>query len=145
MAYRFDSFVFDRERGLMDAGEAIPLEPQVSDLLCYLLENRDRVVTRDELIERIWNGRFVSDAALSTQIRAIRRALSDDRTQQRYIRTHPKRGFQFVAPVELVADDAIDTAIAEPERPRPRRAYSMPMLLAAAALVVAGAIAGWWI
>jgi TolB-like protein/DNA-binding winged helix-turn-helix (wHTH) protein/Flp pilus assembly protein TadD len=100
MVYRFGPFVFDRERGLLDDGARVPLEPQVSDLLGYLLENRGRIVTKDELHERIWNGRIVSEAALSTRVRAVRRALGDDRDQQKYIRTHPKRGFEFVAAVE---------------------------------------------
>ena len=100
MSYRFDQFSFDRDRGLLDDGHDVPLEPQAFELLSYLIEHRDRVVTRDELIENVWGGRIVSEAALSTQIRAVRRVLGDDRAQQRYIRTHPKRGFQFVAHVK---------------------------------------------
>lgn len=109
MPYRFDRFVFDPERGLLTAGERVPLEPQALDLLRYLLENRGRIVTRDELMDSIWDGRIVSDAALSTQIRSVRRALGDNKIRQRYIRTHPKRGFEFVAHVEQTdhAGDAL--------------------------------------
>ncbi|MDX1576210.1 MAG: winged helix-turn-helix domain-containing protein, partial [Kiloniellales bacterium] len=69
MSYRFDTFVFDRERGLFDNGTPVPLEPQGLDLLGYLLAHRDRVVSRDELNDEIWDGRIVSEAALSTCIR----------------------------------------------------------------------------
>lgn len=143
MSYCFDSFVFDRKRGLFDAGKPVPLEPQVLNLLSYLLEHRNRVVGRDELIEEIWDGRIVSDAALSTQIRAARRALGDDRTQQKYIRTYPKRGFQFVA--EVRATDAPDAQISAGQRDR-RRGRSLLTRAAAAFAVLLICAAGlWWL
>ena len=142
MSYRFDSFLFDPKRGLFDAGTPVPLEPQVFDLLSYLLENRDRVVTRDELIDRIWDGRIVSEAALSTQIRAVRRALGDDRTQQKYVRTHPKRGFQFVAEVAHLDDVECEPATRQ-SRPS-RRKRVIPMAFVALAVVLATVIGGWW-
>jgi len=143
MAYRFEGFVFDRARGLFAAGQPVALEPQVFELLSYLLDHRDRVVTKDELNAAIWGGRIVSEAALSTRIRAVRRALGDDRGQQKYIRTHPKRGFRFVAPVEAVDDGA--TAGPKPPRPRsPRLRRMVPGLVALAALIIAGAVGFWW-
>lgn len=103
MVYRFDDFVFDPDAaGLVKAGRAVALEPQVVSLLKHLIENRGRIVSKDELIAEIWDGRAISDAALNTRIRAVRRALGDDRTQQKFLRTYPKRGFQFVADVESV-------------------------------------------
>lgn len=144
MSYRFDSFVFDRERGLSDNGAPVPLEPQGLDLLGYLLENRDRLVSRDELNDEIWGGRIVSEAALSTCIRAVRRALGDDRTQQKYIRTHPKRGFQFVAPVESVTESDAYGVPAGELRPRPRKRPLIPVLVAVFAVVLLGALGSWW-
>ena len=99
-SYRFGAFEFQPGgKGLTRSKAPVPLEPQAERLLAYLVENRDRVVTRDELIDEIWYGQAITDAALSTRIRTVRRALGDDREQQAYIRTHPRRGFQFVAQV----------------------------------------------
>jgi TolB-like protein/DNA-binding winged helix-turn-helix (wHTH) protein len=80
-------------------GVVVPIEPQVFDLLIYLLEHRDRVITKDEIIEHIWNGRCVSDAALSSRIKAVRQAIGDDGASQTCIRTIHRRGFRVVAPV----------------------------------------------
>jgi TolB-like protein/DNA-binding winged helix-turn-helix (wHTH) protein/tetratricopeptide (TPR) repeat protein len=82
-------------------GELVPVEPQVFDLLVYLLKNPDRVITKDEIIEHIWCGRSVSDAALSSRIKAVRQAIGDDGTSQTCIRTVHRRGFRVVAPVTL--------------------------------------------
>lgn len=82
-------------------GELVPVEPQVFDLLVYLLKNPDRVVTKDEIIAHIWNGRCVSDAALSSRIKAVRQAIGDDGASQTCIRTIHRRGFRVVAPVSL--------------------------------------------
>ncbi len=106
MPYAFESFVLDPRLGLFRSGKPVDLEPRALELLRYLLENADRIVTRDELIEQLWDGRIGSDAALSTQVRAVRRALGDDRVQQRFIKTHPRRGFRFAAPVAVIRDRA---------------------------------------
>jgi TolB-like protein/DNA-binding winged helix-turn-helix (wHTH) protein len=82
-------------------GELVPVEPQVFDMLVYLLKNPDRVVTKDEIIEHIWSGRSVSDAALSSRIKAVRQAIGDDGASQTCIRTIHRRGFRLVAPVTL--------------------------------------------
>ena len=82
------------------------MQPQVFDLLVLLLENRHRVVTKDEIFERIWKNRIVSDAALSSRIKTMRQALGDDGTEQGCIRTIRRRGFRVVAPVEEIAADA---------------------------------------
>jgi len=118
MAYRFDDFVFDPDSGLSRAGEAVALEPLAAELLHYLLENRGRIVGRDELYDRLWDGRIVTDAALSTQIRGVRRALGDNREQQKFIRTHPRRGFSFVAQVEPV-EGAIRASARHPDASPP--------------------------
>ena len=82
-------------------GRVSAIEPKVFDLLVYLVENRDRLVGRDELNQHVWRGRFVSDASLSTCIKLARQAIGDSGKTQDYIRTVPRRGFRFVGSVEV--------------------------------------------
>jgi TolB-like protein/Tfp pilus assembly protein PilF len=88
-------------RELICAGEDIPLEPQVFDLLLYLLENRDRVVGKDELFEKVWDGRIVSESTLTSRINAVRKAIRDTGKDQRLLRTVARKGFRFVANVQV--------------------------------------------
>ncbi len=78
----------------------VDMEPQVFQLLQLLLQHRDRVVSKDELVEQIWDGRFVSDATVTSRINLLRRALGDSGAEQKAIRTYPKRGYRFVADVD---------------------------------------------
>ncbi|MCZ6771183.1 MAG: winged helix-turn-helix domain-containing tetratricopeptide repeat protein, partial [Proteobacteria bacterium] len=104
MIYRFGSFTFDTDGFVLASGpQPLSVEPQVFSLIQFLIENRDRVVTKDELFENIWDGRIVSDAALASRINSARRALGDDGKTQAVIRTFPRRGFRFIA--EIVGDD----------------------------------------
>jgi pimeloyl-ACP methyl ester carboxylesterase/DNA-binding winged helix-turn-helix (wHTH) protein len=94
-------------RELRRKGALVPVEPQVFDLLVYLLRNRDRVVSKDDLIAAVWNGRIVSESTLSTRINAVRRALGDSGEEQRLIRTAARKGLRFVGAVregQLPAD-----------------------------------------
>lgn len=101
MLYRFDGHLLDTIKGeLSAAGVSTPIEPQVFSLLTLLIEHRDRLVSRDEIIERIWNGRIVSEAAVDSRIRSARAAIGDDGRAQRLIRTLPKKGYRFVGAVE---------------------------------------------
>ena len=77
-----------------------PIAPQVFDLLDYLIRNRERVVSKDDLISAIWNGRIVSDAALTTRLNAARNAIGDSGEEQRLIKTLPRKGFRFVGQVQ---------------------------------------------
>ena len=96
--YRFSEFKLDTDRVELSAnGDGVPLEPQVYSLLVYLIENRDRVVSKDELIHAVWNGRIVSDATLNSRINSLRRAVGDSGKIQKVIKTYPRRGFRFVA------------------------------------------------
>ena len=98
--FQFENYVLDNERReLRRAGELVALEPQVFDLLVHLVRNRERVVTKDELLETVWGGRIVSESALTTRINAARQALGDSGEKQRLIRTLLRRGFRFVATV----------------------------------------------
>jgi DNA-binding winged helix-turn-helix (wHTH) protein/alpha-beta hydrolase superfamily lysophospholipase len=102
--YQFDEFELDtRTYQLHGHGEPIHLEPRALDLLHYLLRHRDRVVGKDELLDAVWGDHFVSDAALTTALRTARRAVRDDGSQQRILRTVHRRGYQFVAEVSLEA------------------------------------------
>jgi DNA-binding winged helix-turn-helix (wHTH) protein len=107
MAFVFDEFILDLDKRELRNGQTpVKLEPQAFDLLRYLIIHRDRVVGRDELIETIWQGRIVSDAALATRINTVRRALGDTGKTQRLIRTVSRNGFRFAAAVQEVADPA---------------------------------------
>ena len=81
----------------------IRVEPQVFDVMTQLVSNHDRFVTKEELFDTVWGGRFVGEAALTSRIKAARRALGDDGESQRYIRTVRGRGYQFVGTIETPA------------------------------------------
>jgi DNA-binding winged helix-turn-helix (wHTH) protein len=109
--FRFGDFEIDIARQeLRRAGRRVAIEPQVFDLLVHLVRNCDRIVTKDELIETIWQGRIVSEAALSSHISAARRAIGDSGQSQSLIRTQHKRGFRFVGAVERVCSTATEAA-----------------------------------
>ncbi|HEX2726705.1 MAG TPA: winged helix-turn-helix domain-containing protein [Beijerinckiaceae bacterium] len=91
---------------LRRAGEVVHVEPQVFRLLLLLIENRDRIVSKDEILDAVWDGRIVSEAALSSRINAVRRAIGDNGNDQTLVRTLHKRGFRFVGEVQTVADNA---------------------------------------
>lgn len=105
MTYRFDDFLVDPgRRELTHAGQPVAVEPQVFSLLVHLLDNRDRVVSKQELIEAIWDGRFVSDSAISSRIKSARKALGDDGASQRYIKTVHRHGFRFIGDTVVEVD-----------------------------------------
>jgi TolB-like protein len=105
MIYRFGPFELDVARVELRAdGEPRPVEPQVFALLAFLVEHRERMVSRDEILEKVWDGRVVSDSALASRIKSARKALGDDGTAQRFIRTVHGQGFRFVAAVRAERD-----------------------------------------
>jgi DNA-binding winged helix-turn-helix (wHTH) protein/pimeloyl-ACP methyl ester carboxylesterase len=100
VVFLFEDFALDSERReLRSGGATIPVEPQVFDILVHLLENRDRVVSKDDLIASVWNGRIVSDSTLDSRINAVRKAVGDSGGQQRLVRTMSRKGFRFVGAV----------------------------------------------
>ena len=87
-------------RELRRADALVAVEPQVFDLIDFLVRNRERVVTRDDLLDAVWNGRVVSESTLASRINAARRALNDTGEEQRLIRTVARKGVRFVGAVE---------------------------------------------
>jgi TolB-like protein len=105
--YLFEDYALDADRReLFRGSHPVAVEPKAFDLLVYLIRNRDRVVSRDDLIATVWEGRVVSESALGTRINAVRAALGDNGEQQRFIRTLPRKGFRFVGPVREARSDA---------------------------------------
>jgi DNA-binding winged helix-turn-helix (wHTH) protein/alpha-beta hydrolase superfamily lysophospholipase len=101
LLFQFEDCRLDTGRRELRRGpELVALEPQVFDLLVYLVQNRDRVVSKDDLIATVWGGRIVSDSTLTSRINAARKAVGDNGEQQRLIRTIARRGIRFVGDIE---------------------------------------------
>jgi TolB-like protein len=120
MLYRFGDFELDTAMAeLRRDGATRPVEPQVFALLTLLVENRERLVSRDELLDKVWDGRVVSDAALASRIKSARQVLGDDGRSQRFIRTIHGQGLRFVAEVKVAraAEVTAATALQQPIAP----------------------------
>jgi TolB-like protein len=129
VVYAFGEYVLDvRRRELRRGGELRKLEPQVFDLLAYLVQHRDRVVGKNDLLQAVWGGRIVSDSALTTRINAARRALGDDGERQRLIRTLPRKGVRFVAEITETPDGTHSRLAAPPGAagPGPSSSLALP-------------------
>ncbi|ORB68439.1 alpha/beta fold hydrolase [Mycolicibacterium tusciae] len=141
--WRFGQFVLDTQRyELRSGGESIRVEPQVFDVLTQLVSNAHRFVSKEELFDSVWGGRFVTEAALTSRIKAARRALGDDGESQRFIRTVRGRGYQFVG--TLTTDEPPAPApqeIAVPDEPPPPRQH-IAFCKAADGVRLAYAVAG---
>lgn len=107
MRFEFGDYAIDpARRELCRRGEPVHVEPQVFDLLLHLIQNRGRVVSKDDLLSAVWQGRIVSESTLSNRINAARRAIGDSGDRQHFIRTIARRGFRFVGEV---SQDPIDS------------------------------------
>jgi TolB-like protein len=125
LRYLFEDFALDTERRELHRGaEIIAVAPQVFDLLDYLISNRERVVSKDNLIGAIWNGRCVSDAALTTRLNVARSVLGDSGEEQRLIRTLPRKGFRFVG---AVREEWVSKNAATADAPQPARKQSLSL------------------
>ena len=119
IAYEFGDFRVDlRTMSLSKQGQIVPVEPKVFDVLCRLIEHRDRVLTKDELLDLVWPGTFVTPNALTRAVAQLRKALGDDAGEATLIATVSKRGYRWVAPVTVVDRAAsANTPVAAPEAP----------------------------
>jgi DNA-binding winged helix-turn-helix (wHTH) protein/TolB-like protein/Tfp pilus assembly protein PilF len=146
--YQVAEYVIDTARyRVTTGGAAVPVEPKVFDLLVYLIQHRDRVLSREELFQKVWDGREVSDATLSNHIKSARKILGDSGESQKTIQTIRGRGYQFIAPVDEIAEEttnpepgrisaAADVEARATTRPSRRHPFALAIsLLAAIALL----------
>jgi TolB-like protein len=118
LRYLFEEYAFDTDRRELHRGaDLVSVAPQVFDLLDYLIRNRERVVSKDDLINAIWNGRVVTEAALTTRLNVARSAIGDSGEEQRLIKTLPRKGFRFVGLVVEAQGSAVAAAPDNPIEP----------------------------
>jgi TolB-like protein len=126
LRYLFEEYAVDTDRRELHRGaNVVSVTPQVFDLLDYLIRNREHVVSKDDLINAIWNGRVVSDAALTTRLNVARSAIGDCGEEQRLIKTLPRKGFRFVGTVRE-AQRPGGPEVAEHTEESPKPALALP-------------------
>ena len=107
MRYLFEGYALDTDRRELHRGtETVSITPQEFDLLDYLIRNRERVVSKDDIIKTIWKGRAISDTALTTRLNGVRSAIGDSGEAQHLIKTLPRRGFRFVGKIREQQESA---------------------------------------
>ena len=117
MIYKFGQFELDLATVELRAdGEAVSLEPQVFALLALLVENSERLVSKDEIIEKVWDGRVVTDAAVASRVKSARQALGDDGKSQQFIKTIHGQGYRFVGEGNERSPARLPRALPEPRR-----------------------------
>lgn len=148
-AYAFGEFRLEMtERRLLNNGQLVPLAPKAFDLLTLLVQNSPHLLEKEFLLKTLWPDSFVEDANLSVNISALRKALGEERGQNRWIETIPKRGYRFVADVTRVPPPAPTVVLAEAPEPAPspaKRVVPRTLLwtIAAAVAVLFGAWIAW--
>src|ERR687895_2132200 len=103
-----------RRMSVTRADQPVSLEPKMFDVLRYLIEHRDRLVTKEELLDAAWKDTFVTPNVLTRAVAQLRKALGDDAFEARYIETVSRRGYRFIAPVKLVGTPGDDHVTAAP-------------------------------
>lgn len=137
----FECFELDFEgHELLKEGQVVKVEPQVFDLLWYFSKNAGRLISKDDIIENVWNGRIVSDAAISTRINGARVAIDDSGAEQRIIRTIPRRGFRFLGEVSEAKPTV--SALREVRHPNPPASKNLLHARPAIAIMPFEAIGG---
>jgi len=123
----FGDHVLDPDRRELTRGsQVIAVGPQVFDLLAYLVRNRERVVSKDDLLDVVWGGRVVSESTLTSHINAVRKAVGDSGQEQRLIRTVARKGFRFVGDVrEARSSDGFTSPKTEAERSNEASAHAL--------------------
>ena len=126
LRYLFEEYAFDTDRRELHRGvDVVSVAPQVFDLLDYLIRNRERVVSKDDLINAVWDGRIVTDAALTTRLNVARTVIGDSGSEQRLIKTLPRKGFRFVGSVREAPGLAGPAVVDDPAEP-PKPALALP-------------------
>jgi TolB-like protein len=133
LRYLFEEFELDTDRRELYRGaDVLPVAPQVFDLLEYLVRHRERVVSKDDLINAVWKGRVVSDAALTTRLNVARNAIGDGGDKQRLIKTLPRKGFRFVGTVQeaqRLAVELVSSAHSRDTKPTPNSAPRLSIVV----------------
>ncbi|WLI15574.1 MULTISPECIES: winged helix-turn-helix domain-containing protein [Pseudomonas] len=125
MPFVFEDYVLDQERReLTLRGQVVAVGPQVFDLLLQLVSNRDRVVSKDDLLKAVWSGRIVSESTITSHINAVRKAIGDTGEEQRLVRTIPRKGYRFVG--EITVDEVGETRQPDIEEPMPEDLKQTP-------------------
>ncbi len=128
MIFQFAGVELNTERfSITREGQPVPVEPKAFDLLVFLIRHRDRLITRDQLFDALWNGRVVSDNVLTNEIKLARAVIGDDGKQQKYIRTVRGRGYQFVGDVTEIDPNPVPPhAVAESEKSQAPAVVNQP-------------------
>ncbi|MDR8363670.1 winged helix-turn-helix domain-containing protein [Pseudomonas sp. JL3] len=125
MPFVFEDYVLDQERReLTLRGQVVAVGPQVFDLLLQLVSNRDRVVSKDDLLNAVWSGRIVSESTITSHINAVRKAIGDTGEEQRLVRTVPRKGYRFVG--EIKVDEVGEPRQPDIEEPTPEDLKQTP-------------------
>jgi DNA-binding winged helix-turn-helix (wHTH) protein len=148
LLYRFEDCVLDTDRRELIRGAArVPVEPKVFDLIAFLVQHRERVVSQDDLLAGVWDGRIVSESAMRSRINAARAAIGDNGEEQRLIRTMPRKGFRFVGAVHEehgagrpIAAEEAGTAIAEASLAAPGAGMTCERVELAPTIVASGGL-----
>jgi TolB-like protein len=120
LIYQFDQVVLDTEQfRLSRSDKLVPVEPQVFDLLVYLITHRNRVVSRDELFDSLWKGKIVTDATLGVRLKDVRKAIGDSGNKQALIKTIRGRGYQFIGKIEVPPTNTLQSVEEEKVTPSP--------------------------
>jgi len=128
MIYRFGPFELDTAKvELRSRGEVCSVEPQVFTLLALLVDNRDRLVSKDEILDKVWDGRVVSEAAVASRIKSARKVLGDDGSTQQFIKTIHGQGFRFVADARVSRAGVEDQGAGKPSG-QPTESTSRPSI-----------------
>lgn len=124
LTYYFKGYALDAGRRELRRGtELVALEPQVFDLLVFLIENHDPVVSKDDIITAVWQGRAISNSTLTSRLNAARRAVGDSGERQTLIRTVPRKGFRFVGALR----EQPDVCVGQPNAESGSRSSGMPL------------------
>lgn len=125
LPFVFEDYVLDQERReLTLRGQVVAVGPQVFDLLLQLVSNRDRVVSKDDLLNAVWSGRIVSESTITSHINAVRKAIGDTGEEQRLVRTVPRKGYRFVG--EIKVDEIGEARQPDIEEPTPEDLKQTP-------------------